>query len=150
LRTKERFRETEKFPTPEKASFLYTAAESEKSLEAFDCVRTFRSSECSGFVDESFAMIKLRDFAKATGILERLNEKNSDPDLSFCLLGFAVQGSKILKIPESLKEAIEADPKKPCPKRLWLKFYLRIGNSMGAVKELEVQLQKPTKCIFNT
>ena len=112
-----------------------------KSLEAFDSVLSFDPENLPASVMKAFALIKLHDFEKAAGVLERLKVENTDPDLSFCLLGFARSGQgDFEKALKAYRKAIEANPKNIHARNGLAELYLRLGNSTGALKELEASI----------
>jgi tetratricopeptide (TPR) repeat protein len=121
-----------------------------KALEAFDCVLTFDPENVPASVMKAFALIKLRDFEKAAGVLERLNEENTDPDLSFCLLGFArSRQGDFEKALKAYRKAIEANPKNTHARNGLAEVYFRLGNSMGALKELEASIAEAPDNAFS-
>lgn len=83
-----------------------------KALEAFDSVLIFNPEDTLASVMKAFALIRLQDFEGAAGILEKLAVKETDTDLSSCLLGFACsrQGN-IEKALQAYRKAIEVNPK---------------------------------------
>ncbi|WP_269850728.1 tetratricopeptide repeat protein [Methanosarcina horonobensis] len=90
---------------------------------------------------KAFALIRLQDFEGAAGILEKLAVKETDTDLSSCLLGFACsrQGN-IEKALQAYRKAIEVNPKNIHARNGLAELYFKLGNSRGALKELEASI----------
>ncbi len=120
-----------------------------KAIEAFDSVLIFDPKNVPASVMKAFALIKLQEFEKAAGVLERLTE-NNDSDLSFCLLGFAFsrQGDSE-KALRAYRKAIEANPKNIHARNGLAEVYFRLGNSTGALKELEASIAEAPENAFS-
>src|SRR5690606_22811682 len=89
----------------------------------------------------AFALIKLEEFGKAAEFLEKLTLKDRDSDLSLCLLGFAFsRQGELEKALRAYRKAIEANPKNIHARNGLAEIYFMIGNSTGALKELEASI----------
>ena len=99
---------------------------------------------------KAFALIRLQEFGKAIEVLERITAEDKCPDLSSCLLGFACarQGDfdRALK---AYRKAIEANTKNIHARNGLAEIYFRIGNSRGALKELEASIAEAPENAFS-
>ncbi|WP_235284848.1 tetratricopeptide repeat protein [Methanosarcina sp. 2.H.T.1A.15] len=121
-----------------------------KALETFDTALIFDPKDATASVMKAFALIRLQDFEKAAEVLERSTVEKTDPDLPSCLLGFAFskQGG-FEKALRAYRKATEANPKNIHARNGLAEIYFRLGNSMGALKELEASIAEAPENAFS-
>lgn len=122
----------------------------EKTFKAFDRILVFDPDNTQASVMKAFALIRLQKFEKAASILEELTEEDTYSDLSACLLGFAC--SKLEDFERALlayKKAIEVKPKNFHARNGLAELYFRLGNSRGALKELEASIAESPENAFS-
>lgn len=112
-----------------------------KAIEEFDSVLILDPENVPASVMKAFALIRLEEFGKAAEFLEKLTLKDCDSDLSLCLLGFAFSKQGDLeKALRAYRKAIEANPKNIHARNGLAEICFIIGNSTGALKELEASI----------
>jgi tetratricopeptide (TPR) repeat protein len=121
-----------------------------KAMEAFDSILVFNPEDTLASVMKAFALIRLQDFERAVGILERFTVEDTVPDLHSCLLGFACsrQGD-FEKALRAYRKATEANPKNIHARNGLAEIYFRLGNSRGALKELEASIAEAPENAFS-
>ncbi len=122
----------------------------EKTIKAFDRILIFDPENTQASVMKAFALIRLQKFEKAASILEELTEDDAYSDLPACLLGFAC--SKLENLEKALwayKKAIEVNPKNFHARDGLAELYFRLGNSRGALKELETSIAEAPENAFS-
>jgi tetratricopeptide (TPR) repeat protein len=122
----------------------------EKALKAFDNVLIFDPGNTLASVMKAFALMRLHDYEKAAGILEKLTAEDMDSDLPSCLLGFACSRQGIYeKALKAYRKAIEISPKNTHARNGLAELYFKLGNSRGALKELEASITTDPENAFS-
>lgn len=122
----------------------------EKTFKAFDRILVFDPESNQASVMKAFALIRLQRFEEAASILEELTEADTDSDLPACLLGFAC--SRLENFEKALwayRKAIEVKPKNFHARNGLAELYFRLGNSRGALKELEASIAEAPENAFS-
>jgi tetratricopeptide (TPR) repeat protein len=122
----------------------------ERTYKAFDRILVFDPENTQASIMKAFALIRLQKFEKAASILEELTKKDANSDLPACLLGLAC--SKLEDFEKALwayKRAIEIKPKNFHARNGLAELYFRLGNSRGALKELEASLAEAPENSFS-
>lgn len=121
-----------------------------KALKSFDSILIFDPENITALVMKAFALIKLKELGKAAGILEKLAVENTDNDFSLCLLGFTCSGQgEPEKALRAYRKAIEINPKNIHARNGLAEVYFRLGNSTGALKELETSIAEAPDNAFS-
>lgn len=121
-----------------------------KALEAFESVLILDPEDSLAPVIKAFALIRLREFEKASRVLEKFKVRDTDSDIPSCLLGFACsrQGD-FEKALQAYRKAVEANPKNIHARNGLAELYFRLGNSRGALKELEASITEAPEIAFS-
>lgn len=122
----------------------------EKTFKAFDRILVFDPENTQASVMKAFALIRLQNFEKAASLLEELTKEDICSDLPACLMGFAC--SKLEAFERALcayKKAIEVKPKNFHARNGLAELYFRLGNSRGALKELEASIAEAPENAFS-
>jgi tetratricopeptide (TPR) repeat protein len=122
----------------------------EKTLRVFDGILVSDPENLLASVIKAFVLIRLQKFESASSILERLIEEDIDSDLQACLLGLAC--SRLGNFERALwayKEAIEIKPKNFNARNGLAELYFKLGNSRGALKELEASIVEVPENAFS-
>ncbi|AKB22669.1 tetratricopeptide repeat protein [Methanosarcina sp. WH1] len=121
-----------------------------KALEAFDSALIFDPGDTLASAMKAFALIRLKEFEEAVKVLERVTAGDTCPDLPFYLLGFACskQGDFENAL-QAYRKATEANPKNIHARNGLAEIYFRLGNSRGALKELEASIAEAPENAFS-
>jgi tetratricopeptide (TPR) repeat protein len=112
----------------------------EKALKAFDTILISDPGNTQASVMKAFALVRLGEFEKALSALERF-AMNEGSDLPACLLGFACSRlENFEKALRAYRKAIELNPKNFYARNGLAELYFKLGNSRGALKELEASI----------
>lgn len=113
----------------------------EKALKAFDRILIFNPENTQASVMKAFALIRLEEFERAADVLDSLGKEDVCSDLPACLQGFVC--SRLEDFERALgayRKAIKANPKNFHARNGIAELYFRLGNSRGALKELEASI----------
>jgi tetratricopeptide (TPR) repeat protein len=121
-----------------------------KALKAFDRILTLDPQNTHASIMKAFALIKLQEFEKAITVLEELTTDEIHSDLPACLLGFACfRLEDFERALDAYRKAIDANPKNFHARNGLAELYFRLGNSRGALKELEASISEAPENAFS-
>ncbi len=121
----------------------------EKAVKVFDGILTFDPENSQVSLLKAFALIRLEDFITARSVLEN-TAMDSDSDLPVCLLGFTC--SKLEDFKKSLwayRKATELNPKNFHARNGLAELYFKLGNSRGALRELEASISEAPDNVYS-
>ena len=99
---------------------------------------------------KAFALIRLQEFEKAVAVLEKIITDDTSSDLPACLLGFACfRLEDFERALEAYRKATIANPKNFHARNGLAELYFRLGNSRGALKELEASISEAPENAFS-
>ncbi|WP_292373401.1 tetratricopeptide repeat protein, partial [Methanosarcina sp. UBA411] len=120
-----------------------------KALEVFDRILTLDPQNTQASVMKAFVLIRLQEFEKAVAVLEKLTDEINS-DFPACLLGFAYFRLKDFdRAIKAYRKAIDINPKNFHARNGLAELYFRIGNSRGALKELEASIAEAPDNAFS-
>lgn len=122
----------------------------EKALKVFDRILIFDPEDTQASIMKAFALIRLQEFEKAAAVLEKLTAEGIYSDLPACLLGFACSRMEDFeKALGAYRKAIQANPKNFHARNGLAELYFRLGNSRGALKELDASIAEAPENAFS-